>query len=214
MPLIEAQPDAVATTYAHSIFHLAKNAGGQARVEEVVGQLEEILDLARSDRRFGEFLSSRIVAIKARHAALERIFAGRVDPFVANLLLVLNDNGRLANLPAVVAALDRLVQNAFGRVEVDVYTAAPLEREELDALRGRLQSALGREPILHAYVDASILGGLRLQIGDRLIDASVATRLRRLRDQIEDAALPAIRLLSTRLFGDAHGQSNGNGTMA
>src|SRR5690606_13450954 len=74
MPLTEAAPDAVARMYAKTLFQLAEEAGGQAAIEETLGELEEILDLARGDAKFSEFLSSRIVPAAARAEALDRIF--------------------------------------------------------------------------------------------------------------------------------------------
>ena len=61
MPLTEAAPDALARTYATSLFELAQSRGGQATIEQVQGELEDVLELARNDRRFSEFLASRIL---------------------------------------------------------------------------------------------------------------------------------------------------------
>lgn len=200
MPLTEAPADAIAGIYAQSLFDLARDGGGQPLIEEVQGEIEEILDLARSDRRFGEFLASRIVAGDQRRDALRRIFEHRVTGLTLRFLLLLNEKGRLQHLVPIAAAFDRLVQEAFGRVEVDVYTAAPLAREELDMLRDRLRAALRREPILHPYTDNAMIGGVKLQIGDELIDASLATRLQRLRAQMSAAALAQIRVSADRLM--------------
>jgi len=92
------------------------------------------------------------------------------------------------------------VQEAFGRVEVDVYTASPISPEDLGAIRDRLQQVLGKEPIVHPYTDRSMIGGLKLQIGDQLIDASIATSLRKLRDRLNEDGLAAIRAKADRLI--------------
>ncbi|MGD9689561.1 MAG: ATP synthase F1 subunit delta [Phycisphaerales bacterium] len=200
MPLIETQPDAVAQIYAQSLFDLAMQAGGQPRAEEVLAELEDIIELARSDRQFGEFLSSRIVASKDRDASLVKIFQGRASEAVVNFLRLLNSRGRLVALTGIVSAFDRLVQNSFGRVEVDVFTATPLSGDDQQALRAKLKGVLGKEPILHPYTDASIIGGIRLQIADRLIDASVSTALRKIRDQLTQNGLPAVRAATDRIM--------------
>ena len=97
---------------------------------------------------------------------------------------MLNAKDRLSHLPAIVAAFDQIVQDRFGRIEVDVYTAEPVDGEELASMRSQLQEILGREVILHPYTDSEMIGGLRLRIGDNLIDGSVASQLRKLRDQL------------------------------
>lgn len=184
MPMIESQPDALARLYARSLFDLASEKGGRSAIEETGAELGDIVEMARHDRQFGEFLSSRIVPNDKRRAALERIFKGRVSDLTVRFLLVLNDKDRLAHLAAIAAAYDEQVQEQFGLVEVDVYTASPIDQEMKDRIGAALRKAIGKEPVLHSYTDSSMLGGMKLQVGDQLIDASIATRLRRMRERL------------------------------
>ena len=200
MPLTEAAPDALARTYAQSLFELAQAQGGQAKIEQVQGELEDVLELARSDRRFSEFLASRILPEKARGASLAKIFRGRASDLLVNFLLVLNDKGRLGHLAPIAAAFDELVQEVFGRVEVDVYTASPLAAEELESIRSRLRAVLGREPVVHPYTDGSMIGGIKFQVGDRLIDGSLSTRLRRMREMLDRDGAAAVRAKAERII--------------
>lgn len=199
MPLIETQPDAVAQIYAKSLFELAMSQGGQPKAEEFLRELEDLVDMARSNPQFGEFFASRNISAKDRDAALERMLKGRASDMVVNFLRLLNDRGRLGLITGIVTAYDRLAQHAFGRVEVDVYTASPIGPDDLVALRQKLQGVLGKDPVLHAYTDPSIIGGIRLQIADQLIDASVSTALRKLRDQLNTSGLPAVRAAADRI---------------
>lgn len=212
MPLTEAAPDALARTYAQSLFELAQAQGGQAKIEEIQSQLEDVLELARSDRRFNEFLASRILPAKARGASLEKIFRGRASDLLVNFLLVLNEKGRLGHLAPIAAAFDELVQEVFGRVEVDVYTASPLGAEDLESIRAELRKVLGREPVVHPYTDGSMLGGIKFQIGDRLIDGSLATRLRRMRETLDQDGAAAVRAKAERIIEEnLDPQQNGHG---
>ncbi len=193
MPLSNTAPDALARMYAASLFELAQADGGQARIEEVNDELESIIGLAQSDFAFGEFLASRILPAEAREASLKKIFTGRVSDLTLRFLLVLNEKGRLTHLPAVTAAYDEQIQKAFGRVEVDVYTAAPIGQDEIGLIKARLHTVLNKEPVIHPYTDPSMIGGIKLQIGDQLIDASVASGLRRLQDQLHSRGLAEVR---------------------
>jgi len=193
MPLIESPPDAAARIYARSLFSLIEGAGGREGVEAVLGELEEILELARADARFGELLSTPAVSGKDRAASLERIFRGRIGATTLNFLQVLSQKGRLAQLPSIVAAFDSLAQEKFGRVEVDVYTAEPLPADGIGAMRDRLSQVLGKDVVLHPYTDGSMIGGVKFRIGDQLVDASVATRLRKLKDQLDIGGAAALR---------------------
>lgn len=193
MPLTARKPDALAFVYAQSLFELAMADGGQSRVESILGQLEDILDLASGDRAFSEILASHVIATPQRHASLQRIFAGRIDDLALRFLLLLNEKGRLSHLPTIIAAFDHVVQERFGRVEVDVFTADPISPDAVRGIRERLGHALRKEVVVHPYTDPQMIGGVRFRIGDQLVDASVATRLRRLRDQLDNQGLAQLR---------------------
>jgi F-type H+-transporting ATPase subunit delta len=202
MPMIETKPDALAFTYARSFFFLAEGKGGRALIEEVLGQLEDILDLAFADKKFGEFLSSRALGMKDRAGSLERIFKGRVDDLTYQFLQILNRKGRLQHLAGITAAFDSLVQAKFGRIEVDVITAESIPPDALNSLRQRLATALKKEVIAHPYVDPSMIGGVKLKIGDQLVDGSIATQLRRIRDRLEVEGLGMLRSRADRIVGE------------
>ena len=178
------QIDALANVYAKSLFQLAQQAGGPNKVNEVAGELDDICELLRGDRSIREFFASPILDREARSASIRRIFTNRITDLTLRFMLVLNDKGRLDRLESIASAFDRMVQEAFGRIEVDVFTAAPLPAEQLGQLRDSIHKALGRDPVLHPYTDASMLGGLKLRIGDQLIDGSVANKLRRMKREL------------------------------
>jgi F-type H+-transporting ATPase subunit delta len=202
MPLAEARPDALAQTYARSLFELVQAKGGQGAIESTLGELEDILELARSSPNLSEFFASPAVPAARRRESLKRMFKGRISDHTCHFLLVLNDKGRLAHLPSIAAAFDAMVQEHFGRVEVDVYTAGPISADELRAIKDRFQRAIGKEAIIHPYTDGSMLGGVKIRIGDRLIDGSVATQLRRMKEQLHSSGSAALRASTERIIDD------------
>lgn len=197
--------DSLSRVYARSLFELAEAAGGRDKIIEVGDELEQIVELARGDAAFREFLRSPVIDQSARGGALNQILSDRVTDLTLRFLLVLNDRGRLDRLESIQAAYDHLQQESFGRVEVDVFTPAPLGSEQQAAIRDRIQQALHREPVLYTYTDPSMIGGIRLRIGDQLIDASVATRLRRLRERLLAGGHGALSDRMDRLFDESAG---------
>lgn len=193
MPLLDKAPDALAMIYAKSLYQLADEAGGRPAVETTLAELEDIVALARSDKAFSEFLASRVVSADKRGESLKKILAGRASDLTLRFLQVLNKKGRLGHLTAIVSGMDQIVQEKFGKVEVDVYTASPISPDELRQIRDQIQTKLNREPVLHPYVDSKMIGGIKLQIGDQLIDGSFATQLRRLNDQLRQQGATAMR---------------------
>jgi len=183
MPLIESRPDALAKIYARSVFDLA-DTDASLDPEALLGELEDLLEMARNDPGLSEFLASRLIEGKKRDAALVRILEGRVSTLTLNFLRQLNAKDRLGHIIAITGALDELVQARYGRIEVDVYTATPISPDELDTIKHRLSEALGKEVIMHPYTDAAMLGGIKIRMGDRLIDASVRAELSKMRDTL------------------------------
>ena len=201
MPLTHTEPDALARIYAASLFDLAKQGGGGPQAcESTLGELEDILEMARANPQFGEFLASMILSSSERKSSMQKMFEGRVSDLTYKFLQVVNEKDRLGHLPAIVSAFEQMVQQSYGRVEVDVYTAAPIDQNEIASIRTRLQSMLGKEPVIHAYTDESMIGGLRLQIGDQLIDGSVQTQLRKLREKVSSTGGAEIRVHAARLI--------------
>jgi F-type H+-transporting ATPase subunit delta len=175
---MSAQTDTLARIYARSLFDLSDEAGGRDKILEVADELEQICELVRSDASFREYLDSPVIDTARRSLGVRTIFADRITDLVVRFLLVLNTNGRLSRIESIHTAFDELVQEAWGRIEVDVWTAMPLAGEQRAVLSARLHEILGKEPVLHAWTDEALIGGIKIQIGDRLIDGSVAARLK------------------------------------
>ena len=138
-----AHADTVARVYAQSLFELAQDAGGREKILEVTDELEQIVELSRSDTQFASFLDSPVVDVQRRSASLRGIFQDRITDLVLRFLLVLNTNQRLGHLDAVHTALIDLVHEAMGQVEVDVWTAQPMDDTMKAAVTEGLREALG-----------------------------------------------------------------------
>ncbi|MCW5756304.1 MAG: ATP synthase F1 subunit delta [Phycisphaeraceae bacterium] len=193
MPLLETPPDALSDIYATSLFDVCQKSGGQKAIQETLDELEAILDMAHKDGAFNEFLASRVLPAKSRARSLRSIFEGKISNRTLTFLLVLNEKDRLGHLPGMVRAFHDKAQEAFGRIEVEVRTAGPISSADLGAIRDRLASTLGKDVVAHHRSEPAMIGGLKLRFGDRLVDGSIATRLRRLRDQLGQDGAARIR---------------------
>jgi F-type H+-transporting ATPase subunit delta len=169
--------DALAQIYAKSLYELADAAGGPDKIVEIEDELEQICELARADTSFREFLASPIIDVNRRAE-------DRITDLTLRFMLVLNAKGRAGHMETINTAYSQLVQAAHDRVEVDLFTPGPLGDEQVETIKQRIQQAIGKEPILHHYTEPDMQGGLTLRIGDQLIDGSVATRIRRMRQNL------------------------------
>ncbi len=133
-------------------------------------------------------LSNPAIPAAARMEVLERLLGEDVSGSPRSLLALLVRRGRFHLLPAVSREFTRLHHRREGIVEVTVTSAIALEASDVEALRGRLTAMTGKRVELHQEVDAELLGGLSIRIGDRLIDGSVRGRLERLRTDLSTIA--------------------------
>lgn len=202
MVRLDTPPDAVDKAYAKAFFDLVHERGGREFLEEIVAEFDDLVDIVRAEPRFEEFIASKIIPVTKKERSLRAILEGRVSELVVNLVLLLNRKERAGRLVRVIAAFDQMVQEKFGRVEVDVYTRFPMPTEQLDRLRETLRVALKREPVVYTYTDPAMIGGLRVRVGDQLVDASFATRLRKMRDLLKEEGGAKIRARYDRSYDD------------
>lgn len=198
-----AEIDAVAQVYAQSLFELADEAGGLDKASEILEQLNEFVELVRETPELAAFLDSRIISATHRAESLRTMFGeGRIDDLLLRFLLVLNSKERLGHLTSIAAAFTRVHAEKMGRIDVDVYTAEPATPEQLEAVRNKIRETMDKDPILTNHVDPSVIGGIRLRIGDRLIDATVAARLRQIRAALRRAGTDAISVRLNSMLGE------------
>jgi len=191
---LKTPPDAVDRVYAQSLFELIEEQGGREALESTSGELDELAELTRQHRELGGLFDSRIIPVAKKDAAIRSIFGhGHISDMLLRFLLVLNRKERLNRFDPIATAFQEMVQEKFGRIEVDVWTRYLLSGEQLASIKSRLHEVLNREPIMHAYTDDQMIGGVRMQVGDQLIDASVATQLRRMRKRLIEDGSTAIR---------------------
>jgi F-type H+-transporting ATPase subunit delta len=174
---------AAARRYARAVFELATEEG---QVEEWGRRLSAVRDLL-SDPKVAAVLTNPTIPVNLR---MELISAAphELDPEATNLARLLIESNRVGQVRGVAEEFDALADAAAGRVRATVTTAVELEPAERDRLARQLSERLGKEVGITLVVDKRILGGLKLQYGDRLIDASVATKLQQLRRQLADAS--------------------------
>ena len=129
------------------------------------------------------------IALETRAAAVETTFGRVASRPVLNLIQLMLRRGRIDELPRVAAEFRRLDNARQGITIATATSAAPLNADEVTALTQRLEAFTGGRVELDVKEDPSLLGGLVVRVGDRLIDGSVRGRLERLRNQLVSGAL-------------------------
>ena len=169
----------LAGRYANALFELAQDHKAVDAVSADLASLRRALetspDLARLVR--SPVFSAEDHA-KALKAILEKMGA---QALTTKFVLLLAQKRRLFILTQVIAAFESLLAKSRGETEAEVIAARELSDAEIAELKTVLKSKLGKEPRLHSKIDPTLLGGLIVKVGSRMIDSSLRTKLDGLR---------------------------------
>jgi len=168
----------LAGRYATALFGLARDENQIDAVTRSLDTLEAAITESADFRALTTSpLINRVEAAKAIGPTAEAL---GVDPLTRRFLGVLATNGRLAQLDAVIRTFDRLAAEHRGESTAEVTSAFPLNDDQIIALKANLKARGGNDVAIDAKVDPSILGGIVVRLGSRMIDASIKTKLNNL----------------------------------
>ncbi len=200
-PAVDVGKRQLGMTYAQALYAAAQKAGhAEATVEEVDSLIDDVLERQGG---FEGILTSGFVSHDEKTSLLDRALGKQASPLVLNFLKVLSQNGRLDCLRAVRTALDELHDQAQGKVRVTVTTAVPLENAQAEQISGHMRQLLGKEPLLEKQIDADLLGGVVVRVGDLVYDGSLATQLKRVREQMINRSVHEIQSRRDRFSSPA-----------
>jgi ATP synthase F1 delta subunit len=181
----------IARVYAEALYRSAEERG---QVAEIVEEMSSLIDdVFGADPTLEMNLPVGTVGRDRKTAILQKTFAGRSSELLLNFLIVLSNHDRLPLLRAIRHALTELHEERSGQVPVDVRSSAPLTEPQLERIRNEVRESFGREPLLRTAVDPDLIGGLTVQVGDWLFDATVRTQLDTFRNQLIERSSHAIQ---------------------
>ena len=187
--VLDSDQQQVGALYAKA---LLGSAG--ASVDSIVAELEALVSECL-DRHPGleTTLKSPRISQEDKEALLDRIFRGRIDHTLLNFLKVLCRRGRIGSLRTIQATATEMREQQLGKQRVTVATAQPLSDAQRSSIAQALKNAFGKEAVLVEKVDASLLGGIVLRIGDKVLDGSMLGRINSMRSVVAAGVQRAVR---------------------
>lgn len=170
---------AAARRYARAVFELAQQDGQVAQWGRRVAQVRDLL----SHEEVAAVVTNPTIPVADRMALISAA-PHELDPEATNLAKLLIESNRVAEVNAIAEEYERLADEAAGRVRAIVTTAVELSSADRERVSAELSRRLGQEVRMDVVVDPRILGGMKLQYGDRLVDATVSTKLQQLRRRL------------------------------
>ncbi len=174
----------IAEVYARSLFEVAKEHDVLDRVHDELGQFADAL---ADDRNLQVFLFSPYFSSEEKKDGVSRIVAD-ADERLVNFLELLAERHRMPVLFRIRRAFDAMWAEESRLLPVTVTSAVELDQGLVREIGERIQEQTGRRVELVSDVDPDVLGGLKVQVGNMVLDATVRNRLEQLRKQVTRAA--------------------------
>ncbi|MFK7788744.1 MAG: ATP synthase F1 subunit delta [Phycisphaeraceae bacterium] len=177
----ELKTDTVGRVYAQALIELAREQG---KVDELAQEVQQLMPLVAEGSELNRLLTNPAIGDSERSKIVERVFKGKVSDLLYKMMCVIGDKDRLGSLEQVLAGYLLAVSDDRGHIEVQAFIASELDSDAAKKVAEQIGQALGKTVSLTQKVDPSLIGGLKIKIGDQLIDASVASQLRSMKNKM------------------------------
>jgi ATP synthase F1 delta subunit len=173
-----------ARVYAEALFDVAKKKG---KLDTIGADLAQLADAVDADRELQVFFFSPHFSSAEKIEGLRRAVNG-ADPELVNFLELLIEKGRMTEIFRIRRELEKLWKVENKRIDVTVTSAVELDPAVVAKVGEEIERQTGQKVELASRVDDEILGGIVLQVGNMVLDASIRSRLEKLRKSVAQAA--------------------------
>ena len=174
----------IAERYATAVFDLANEGKAVKALETDISALETAINESADLRTL---LTSPLYSRDEQAAAISAVAKKMgLSPMTANVLALMAANRRLFVLPHLVRVLQDMLADARGEVTADVTTAKALTKAQTEKLAKTLSGQVGKSVTIKETVDESIIGGLIVKVGSKMIDTSIASKLNALQNTMKE----------------------------
>lgn len=171
--------------------HVERYARALVALGEAVGDLSvmerdgaALLDLIEGSEPLRRFLGDSLMKEEGKAQALRELLAAKVCPALMHFLLILTEERRIHLLRAILNAFFNQIATLRRQETAVVVTAAPLSPERIAAIEEQVSLVLGKDVHLRVQVEPSLLGGVKLRVGDLILDGTVDAQLDKMRDEL------------------------------
>ncbi len=169
----------VSARYASALYDLADEKGA---VDAVANDLTALQKMVDESADFQRFVKSPVISRREQSKAIAALAEkAQFSPLSHKFLGLLAANRRLFALPGIIAGFRQILADRRGQATAQVTSAAPLTESQTASLIEALKKSVGRNVDIVSKVDPSILGGLIVKIGSRMVDSSIKSKLQRLK---------------------------------
>lgn len=162
--------------YCEVLFELAEQTG---QIEAVLADMAGLAKVISDEPEFSSLMESSQISGEEKAEVIRRVFHGQVSGLTLDFLIVLARRDRINLLLSIANRYELLVDKHMNRVPVEVTVAQPMDEQKREELCTRLEESLGSRVKLTVEVDPSLIGGIVIRKGEKMVDHSIRRALRK-----------------------------------
>lgn len=173
--------ESVALRYASSLFELAQE---ERKIERYEADLALVKNIICSDEEVLSFFMHFNVDKKAKKETIDKAFNDSLSVYVLNFIKLLIDKNRMGSLPEIIQTYHSLTNDYLGIKEGMLYSSMPIEEQEIKKLEHVLSTKMNKKIVLTPKIDESLIGGIKVVIGNHVIDGTVKNKMDLLKNEL------------------------------
>ena len=173
-----------AKRYAKALFSSSSEKG---TLEAVRNDLQAIRGLAETSEDFKHFITNPLIGSDRAGEVISALFKKKAHPATLQFLQFLAHKKRLNQVAPICAAFDALYDESKNVQRAHVTSTQPLDKRQKEAIKSRLEQRFNKTILIHNTIDPNLIGGFKIQIGDQVLDYSIATQLESFKKKLINA---------------------------
>jgi F-type H+-transporting ATPase subunit delta len=176
----------VARRYAEAFFSIAHEAN---QIDEYQAELGKIVQGIQDIEGLKEYFAHPLIPAKEKKEIAKKLFSEAVSQITLNFLMLVLDKKRQTYLELILHEYEEMADESRNIKKAELISAMDVSEEEVNALAETLSRSTGKTIQLRLTIDPSLIGGVKIRMGDKIIDASVAKKLEMLKKNLKQAKI-------------------------
>lgn len=160
--------------YGKALFEAASE---REKTDIILQEAMEVLDILKKEPEFFEFIKTPVVSADEKKKAIKNIFSGKISEELINLLFILIDKRRVKEYENIILRFKKLIDDSQGFSAGTIFSVHPLSKEQLLSFEEQTGKLIQKKVKLENKTDSSLIGGVRVFIEGKVIDATIRKRL-------------------------------------
>jgi len=176
----------VARRYAEAFFSIAQENN---KVDDLQLELEKVVEVIETTENLKDYLAHLLIPAKEKKDVTSKIFTGNISQITLNFVLMIIDKRRETYIGVIADEYKDMADEARNIMKAELVSAREVSSDEMSILAEKLSVSTGKTVQLKQVVDPALIGGIKIRMGDQIIDGTVAKKLEMLKERLKQVKI-------------------------